>query len=249
MERDSFPPGVAEQLNWYVYRLIDPRNGETFYVGKGRGDRIFQHANGALSKKRTKDPGDLKSQRLKEIRAGGFKVAHVIHRHHIENEQVAYQIEAAVIDAYPGLTNIAGGHGNHDYGSKHVEQIVSGYSSQPFKAREPLILISIAHSFKEEERSIYDAVRYAWKIDVTKAQKIRLVLAHRQGLVIGAFRPKRWLKGTRANFPEMGMDRPDRWGFEGKEAGERTASNYVRKLVPAEYRPKGASNPIRYVTP
>ena len=47
MARDSFPAGVAEQLKWYVYRLIDPRNGETFYVGKGRGNRVsLSHAKG-----------------------------------------------------------------------------------------------------------------------------------------------------------------------------------------------------------
>jgi hypothetical protein len=39
----SFPADVARKLNWYVYRLIDPRNGETFYVGKGRGNRVFSH--------------------------------------------------------------------------------------------------------------------------------------------------------------------------------------------------------------
>ena len=35
-ELTSFTPEVAEKLKTYVYRLIDPRNGETFYVGKGR---------------------------------------------------------------------------------------------------------------------------------------------------------------------------------------------------------------------
>jgi hypothetical protein len=49
MARDSFPAGVAEQLKWYVYRLIDPRNGETFYVGKGRDNRVFAHARGEFS--------------------------------------------------------------------------------------------------------------------------------------------------------------------------------------------------------
>jgi hypothetical protein len=39
--RDRFPPGVAAKLKYYVYRLIDPRNGETFYVGKGKEDRVF----------------------------------------------------------------------------------------------------------------------------------------------------------------------------------------------------------------
>ena len=38
-----FTPEVAEKLKTYVYRLIDPRNGETFYVGKGQGNRVFAH--------------------------------------------------------------------------------------------------------------------------------------------------------------------------------------------------------------
>ena len=40
---DSFPPDVAAKLKTYVYRLIDPRNGETFDVGKGKGNRVFSH--------------------------------------------------------------------------------------------------------------------------------------------------------------------------------------------------------------
>lgn len=36
-EIESFPPDVARKLRTYVYRLIDPRSGETFYVGKGQG--------------------------------------------------------------------------------------------------------------------------------------------------------------------------------------------------------------------
>jgi len=42
---DSFPPEVIEKLKTYVYRLIDPRNGET-YVGKGKGNRVFAHIRG-----------------------------------------------------------------------------------------------------------------------------------------------------------------------------------------------------------
>ncbi len=50
MPIDSFPSGVAAKLGWYVYRLIDPEDGETFYVGKGTGDRIFHHVRGDWSK-------------------------------------------------------------------------------------------------------------------------------------------------------------------------------------------------------
>ena len=83
---DKFPPEVIERLKWYVYRLVDPRSGETFYVGKGKGDRVFQHAKGALSASDDEDATDLKSQRIKDIGAAGLEVAHVIHRHGIESE-------------------------------------------------------------------------------------------------------------------------------------------------------------------
>ena len=45
-EPESFPSDVAQKLKTYVYRLIDPRNGETFYVGKGKGNRVFAHIRG-----------------------------------------------------------------------------------------------------------------------------------------------------------------------------------------------------------
>ena len=249
MDRESFPPGVADQLKWYVYRLIDPRNGETFYVGKGRDNRIFQHAKGVQSTTNEEDDADLKSQRIKDIRAAGLDVAHVIHRHNIDTQQVAFQIEAALIDAYPGLTNKVGGHGSGDYGCRHVEEIVTEYGSEPFNVTEPLILISIGKSYEEEGRSIYDAVRYAWKVNVNRAKKLNLVLAHRQGLVVGAFRPKEWLETTKTNFPGLVNDLPGRWGFVGEDADEITVSNYKGKRVPERYRAKGAANPIRFVDP
>ena len=42
----SFSPEISEKLKFYVYHLIDPRNGETFYVGKGKGNRVFAHSEG-----------------------------------------------------------------------------------------------------------------------------------------------------------------------------------------------------------
>ena len=139
MPRDSFPTGVAERLKWYVYRLIDPRNGETFYVGKGKENRIFAHAKAdytatisqgasALHEEDNEDASDLKMKRINEIRAAGLEVGHVVHQHGIEQEKVAYQVEAALIDAYPGLTNLVEGRGSRDYGTRHVEEIVAQYA-------------------------------------------------------------------------------------------------------------------------
>ena len=170
----------------------------------------------------------------------------MIHRHGIESDDVAFQIEGAVIDAYPGLTNQAGGHGSGDYGVRHAVEIITEYASEPFEAREPLILISIGKSYDEEDRSIYEAVRGCWVINPGRARKHKLVLAHRRGIVVGAFRPIDWLPSTRANFSWHTGDE-SRWEFVGEPAGEETARIYVRNRVPEAYRAKGAANPVRFI--
>ncbi|MDE2940581.1 MAG: hypothetical protein OXR67_16930 [Chloroflexota bacterium] len=249
MSRDSFPPGVAEQLRWYVYRLIDPRNGETFYVGKGRGDRVFQHANG-LPADGLEEISDPKLERIKEIKLSGLDVSHVIHLHGIATPQRAFDVEAALIDAYPGLTNKVRGQGSNDYGIRHVEEIIREYAGEEFVVGEPLLLISIGRTYYE--RSPYDAVRYAWKVNLNRVKRYKLVLAQVRGLVVGAYRPARWLPASRENFPDLASrhnipDISDRHGFVGKDAEPEILRQYVNKRVPQRYR--GSQNGLRYLKP
>src|SRR6202011_5190436 len=123
---ESFPPEVARRLKTYVYRLIDPRNGETFYVGKGQGNRVFSHIRAEPNLE--DDAVDNKIKRIREIRLAGFEVAHVIHRHGMD-EQTAFEVEAALLDAYPGVANIVGGVGSHDYGAMHARELIRRYAA------------------------------------------------------------------------------------------------------------------------
>jgi uncharacterized protein len=242
--RMRFPSDVADKLGFYVYRLIDPRNGETFYVGKGSGNRVFEHANGELQLE-IQENGllDTKIQRIRDIRAAGLEVGHIIHRHGIKDAETAFQIEAAVIDAYPGLANRVGGH-DSDFGAAHVEELIAAYAAEPFEATRRLLLINIPNTY-EERTSIYDAVRYAWVLDRERAERAEFVLAHVQGLVKGAFKAKRWMEASKENFPAF-EPRIGRWGFEGEEADIAVSKQYVGKRVPDEYRKRGTANPVRY---
>ena len=40
----EFKQSVKEALAYYVYALVDPRDHKIFYIGKGKNNRVFQHA-------------------------------------------------------------------------------------------------------------------------------------------------------------------------------------------------------------
>jgi len=44
----QFSNKVIEELGYYVYALIDPRDNKIFYIGKGHGNRVFQHCLAAI---------------------------------------------------------------------------------------------------------------------------------------------------------------------------------------------------------
>jgi hypothetical protein len=237
---ESFTEEVAKQLKWYVYRLIDPRNGETFYIGKGKGNRVFSHIHTAAGLEG--DEVDNKIKRIHAIQLSGFEVAHVIHRHGM-SEETAFEVEAALIDAYPGITNIVSGVGASDFGAMHATEIIRRYSAEPAVFLHKALLINVNRS--SEETSLYEAVRYAWKVSKSKAERADVILAIVRGLIVGAFVADAWVDATTVNFP--GRDNwPGRLGFIGHEAPKEPQNLYVGKRVPDEYRKKGASNPIKY---
>lgn len=249
----AFPPEVIEKIGIYVYRLIDPRSGETFYVGKGKGNRVFDHARGELatcSNKSSLIEGDEisdeisdKISQIREIHQANLTVRHMIHRYGMDNS-TALQVEAALIDAYPELTNIVGGTYSNDYGVTHANEIVSRYAAEPADFQHKVLMISVNRSAADFD--YYKAVHCAWKIDVKKAATAEVILATVQGIIKGAFVADQWLEATTANFSRLEQDIPGRFGFVGREADASIQSLYVGKRVPEDFRKKGASNPIKY---
>ena len=65
-------------------------------------------------------------------------------------------------------------------------------------------------------------------------------------MVVGVFKPTKWLKATMENFPEFFSDRSSRIGFVGIEAEIEICQKYLNKKIPKQLRKKGAANPIMY---
>lgn len=227
-----FPQSVIEQLAYYVYFLRDPNNKEVFYVGKGKGNRVFEHVACALTDVTESD----KLDRIRVIEDSGKSVEHFVLRHGL-TEQAAFEVEAAVIDfvGISNLSNLQSGHYSTDFGIKTTEEVRAMYSAPPFETDEPVLLININKLFEREmtETEIYDATRKSWVVGQRRS-KAKYAVATYRGLTREVYVINEW-------YP-IG----DRWGFNGELADEPIRAGLRYKSI-AGLSKRGAANPIRYI--
>lgn len=95
---------------FYVYELRDPRTGVAFYVGKGQGDRAYQHQRQVVNDTATTNPAKI--AKIKEILATGKQVEVAIVAEYVYEED-ALDHEFHLIDSNSTLTNaLPGGASN-----------------------------------------------------------------------------------------------------------------------------------------
>lgn len=90
---------MTNHYKWYVYELVNPIDGKTFYVGKGSGNRIEQHEKDAL-----KGVCSKKCNKIKHIWSLGFEIQRRKNALFCD-EQAAYDYETDLI-AEIGLSNL-----------------------------------------------------------------------------------------------------------------------------------------------
>lgn len=231
-----FSQSVIEKLQYYVYFLQDPRNDEVFYVGKGTGNRVFQHLSCAVET----DGRTEKLDRIREIVASGLVVKHQIIRHGL-SEDIAFEIEASIIDyiGMTNLTNLQGGHYSSDYGIKTAEEISAMYEAQELSTDIPALLININKLYHRDltDQELYDATRMSWVLG-NRRKLARYAIATYRGLTREIYEIQDW-------FAVL-VNGKTRWGFIGKVAAEPIRSQLRYKSI-VSYFEKGAANPIKYL--
>ena len=247
---EYFSKNICKKLGYYVYRLVDPRNGQTFYVGKGKNNRVFAHIKDSLVNfnnesylEEDEDNTSTKIQQIREIKQAGLKVIMFIHRWGLQ-ENEAFEVEAALIDCYSGLTNKQAGH-DSERGVANIEMIKRILELKIFDennvSNKEYMIIKIRQDVVAERGSIYETVRGHWKIDPTKVQKYKYVLASLYGEVVGIYKKVLW---------EPSPTREGRYIFEGEEitinSDPEVYNKYMHKRLPERYMRKGVSNPILY---
>lgn len=233
---NKFSQSVIENLGYYVYFLRDPRDSEVFYVGKGKGNRIFQHLACAL-KTHTENE---KLDQIREIEKAGRKVEHFVLRHGLTEEE-AFEVEAALIDylGVDSLANIMGGKYSSDYGIKTTGEIIAQYSAKKLVALDSLVLININKLFRRDMTAgeLYESTRKAWVIG-KRREKALYAVPHWRGLTREVYKIDQW-----HHCPGNGKNR---WAFSGELADDEVRGQYCYRSVKSLFK-QGASNPIRYV--
>jgi hypothetical protein len=115
-----------------------------------------------------------------------------------------------------------------------------GEDTDPFIPKHRLLLVSIGKSMERTRPRAYDAARYAWRVNLKRAENVELVLGCNKDVVVGVYVASKWLdaspgEATQKNFPELAAiatHKNQRWGFVGKEADDVTKKIYFGKRVP-----------------
>lgn len=234
--RDMFSQGARENLGYYVYVLVDPRDRKCFYVGKGLNDRVFDHLACTADKAVDSD----KIDKINDIRASKKEVEVFILRHGM-TEDCAFEVEAALIDfiGIDILTNLQKGH-NSNFGIKDIEEIEAMYNPKELVVDRPVLLININRLFRRNmtPEELYEATRCCWGISIKRVKEndINHAVAVYRGLTREVYEIDRWEKKEKG-----------RCGFFGKIATDSSLDDLRYKSVRRFY-PRGAARPHRYVT-
>lgn len=248
----SFSPEVCEQLKYYVYRLVDPRNGQTFYVGKGQGNRVFAHVNEALkanaaisesSDGKKENEENLKYKTIREIENCGLHVIHIIQTYGLD-EKTALIIESALIDVYSlkQLTNKNKGFDSIEPQNALTLQrdlCAPEYEDSPDNPK--YMIIKVKNYWLSQRADRYETTRSAWKLDINKVAKYPYVLSVTGGIVKEVYKVSEWHNAD--------SSRNGRIEFTGTVAEDDVRNIFINKKTPEKYRKKGQANPCLFCKP
>ncbi len=250
----EFPQSVIEQIGSYVYLLRDPRSNEIFYIGKGIGNRIFQHVFEALQ---VFDATD-KLERIREIHGSGLEVDYKLIRHGL-TEKEAFEVEAALIDfvGLTRLTNAVAGQKSSELGLMSIADVIGFYGTSAAVIAEPAMLITVNQLYDRgmPPDVLYESTRGKWVVG-ERRNNAKFAFAIFRGIIRQVYEIDSWEVAVeeddaeirKAWVAERGIDLKvggrARWRFAGRVA--EGLSHYVGKTV-ENYVKRGAQYPIKYV--
>ena len=240
-----FPPEVIEEIKFYVYLYSDPDTQEIFYIGKGQGNRCFDHLYDVSE--------NAKVEKIQALERQGKQPIIELLRYGLTDNEASL-IEAAIIDVVgiKNLTNKVRGLHSKSYGRILVDDIILKYTAEDVNIDEAVMLITINKLYHSRISALelYEATRGVWKVGNRK-NSVEYAFAVYQSVVKEVYKINKWHKAGTLKYEIIDHTNVNeynkRWEFEGKIADEEIRKKYIGKSV-KQHIPQGAQNPIKYVT-
>ena len=252
---------LNENGEYYVYGLIDPRNDRIFYIGKGTGNRVFQHV--AESDKNPESEKE-KLKIIKSIEESQKEVKHILINWGL-TESEAFAAETALINlmnfiSANTLTNIVAGH--HGCGCLSVEEVEREYGatlldSEDFRHKLLIIKINRLYNRHMNSQELYDIARGIWRADINRAKQVEYVLGVYNNLIVCCYKPDRWYKVFECSSEKLpkhtyGTDMlrmENRILFEcdNLNTSDENQSFYLYKSIEKMEHIQKSQNPITYI--
>lgn len=208
----------------------------------GQGNRVFEHVKGAIKVKGNEDQTNLKIGIINEIITANLQVIHVIQRYGMTRD-TAFEVEAALIDSYPGLSNTVRGHYSTQRGIISAFEIEQQTKLSVFEApRDLKFMIIKTTAWKEGgwasefEDPVYEATRQSWVVDFNRVNNYKYVLSVANTVVKKVYEVESWHLTPNSN----------RKHFIGKEAPKEVSEIFINKRIPDKFTGKGMANPVLY---
>lgn len=250
--------------DYYVYGLVDPRNNNLFYIGKGKGNRVFEHE---LESILSPNSSRLKLKTIADIKAAGLDVVKIIINSNL-TESEAFAAEAALINVfnYMGdgeLTNIASGH--HSSRVFTVEEFEREYGAIELNdtdIKHKILVIKINQLYRRgmDESDLYDVVRGTWRASFQRVKTVDYVFGVYNSLIVAVYKPTQWYicKEAKEKMPRKDeVLTPEIANrvffvdehFEKKDPIDEFAQQYLYKSIAGLKYNQSAQNPITYLEP
>ena len=168
-----------------------------------------------------------------DIVTSGQEIIVIFHRRGL-TERTALEVESALIDAYPGLTNIQRGY-DFERGLITAENLYASINTQEYtEPAEKYVIIKVTPEVINIRGGLYEATCKEWRASYRNAQSYHYVLAVVNGIVCEVYKVKRWYQYNK-----------ERIAFEGEPTTD-SMSSLKRMRIPDKYRKKGLANPFLY---
>lgn len=229
MKISEFSQSTIEQIGYYVYCLINPEDNRVFYIGKGKGNRVFAHAQGIKSENRKSEKIDL----IEKIINSGNLVKHVVIRYGLTDKE-SKEVESALIDfiGIEKLSNIVKGN-NSERGLIACDELELKFNAIPAEIIHNVMIVKLNETFKKDMTAteLYEATSGNWKASLKSVKIVEYVLATAYGIIREVYVPIEW------NTNDDG-----RLYFKGHLANEDIREFYVNKSIIDK-----SQNSIRYI--